>query len=252
MDLTQFYEIYSSLNIIINLILAIVIPLLILKLINRTIRKYSDSRNMSSNSIETLSKILRYITFIIIFVAALEILGIDLHSLIVSVGLVSLAVTLAAKDTLSNFISGVIILLEKRFEVGDMIEIDGHKGQVEKIGFKSVELFYKKEYTVIPNVLFTTKPFVNHTKNGYYKIRFDIKMLNKYDLDEKIKQIENILEESDLILKEPEYLVFARNITTNGVEVRVKAYIDDPVKDSKIISALIKKIKKEIVLEDMY
>lgn len=248
---TQFNEIISNMDIIINLILAIVIPLIILKIINKSLHKFFDVSTMESSSVDTLLKIIRYVIFIVIVLSIMDVLGIDLHSLIVSVGLVSLAVTLAAKDTLSNVISGAILLLEKRFVVGDMIEIDGHKGQVKKIGFKSVELYYKKKYMVIPNVLFTTKPFINHTRNGYYAIYFDVKILNKYNFDEKISQLEEILESSELILHEPSHIILIKNITTTGVDVKVKAYIDNPVNDSKVVSALIKKIKREIILEDM-
>ena len=165
-------EIFSDLGLIINLILAIIVPLIILKIINHSISRFVDKKSLSSSSLIALNKILRYFVVVLIFLSVLEVLGIDLHSLIVSLGLVSLAVTLAAKDTLSNVISGITIILEKRFVIGDMIEIDGHKGQVKKIGLKSVELLYKKTYMVIPNVLFTTKPFINHTRNGYYPIFF--------------------------------------------------------------------------------
>lgn len=243
--------IYSDLGLIVNLILAIIIPLLILKLFNYAVNKFVDKNSVTSSSLAILNKFLRYFIVIIIFLSVLEVLGIDLHSLIVSLGLVSLAVTLAAKDTLSNVISGIIIILEKRFVIGDMIEIDGHKGQVKKIGFKSVELLYKKTYMVIPNVLFTTKPFVNHTRNGYYAIFFDVRILNKYDLDEKISQLEKILDNSPLILKEPKYLIKIKNITTTGVDVTVKSYIKNPNDDNKVIAALIKKIKREIILEDI-
>jgi small-conductance mechanosensitive channel len=132
-----------------------------------------------------------------------------------------------------------------------MIEIDGHKGQVKRIGFKSVELYYKKTYMVIPNVLFTTKPFINHTRNGYYAVFFDVKLLNKYDLDEKISQLENILDNSQLILKEPKYLIKIKNITTTGVDVTVKVYIENPQDDTKVVAELIKKIKRDMVIEDI-
>ena len=135
--------VYTNLGLIINLILSIIVPIILLKIFNYVIHKFVDENSITSSSLVTLNKILRYIVVLIIFLAVLEVLGIDLHSLIVSLGLVSLAVTLAAKDSLSNVISGIIILLEKRFVIGDMIEIDGHKGQVKKIGFKSVELLYK-------------------------------------------------------------------------------------------------------------
>lgn len=252
MILEQYPAIYSNLRLIIDILLAIGIPIIIYKIIIKFIKKFGEYDSISITSLDLLTRIIRYLTGILIVLGILNILGIDIHSLIVSVGLVSLAVTLAAKDTLSNVISGAIIIIEKRFVIGDMIEIDGLKGQVQKIGFKSVELLYKKKHMVIPNVLFTTKPFINHTRNGYYAIYFNVNMLNRYNFDEKIAQLEKILDDSTLILKEPKYILLIKNITTAGVEVTVKAYIEDPTMDSKVVAELIKKIKREMVLDDMY
>ncbi|WP_323736380.1 mechanosensitive ion channel family protein [Methanosphaera sp. ISO3-F5] len=252
MILDQYPELYSGILLVIKVALAIIIPIIIFTIINKTIQKYKSYNSVSKGSLEILSKILRYLTFLIIILGILDVLGIDIHSLLVSVGIVSLAVTLAAKDTLSNVISGAIIILEKRFVVGDMIEIDGHKGIVQKIGFKSVELLYKKKYMVVPNVLFTTKPFINHTRNGYYAIYFNVTILNRYNFDEKISQLEKILDDTPSILKEPKYLIMIKNITTSGVDVKVKAYIEDPNMDTKTVSEIIKRIKREMVLDDMY
>lgn len=252
MPTDQLIQFFSNLNLIVNIILAIIIPLIFLKIVNRTVQKFVKEESISSSSLKIFSKLLRYVIFVIIVLAVLEILGIDFQSLIISVGIVSIAFTMATKDTLSNVISGIILLIEKRFVVGDIIEIDGHMGQVKKIGFKSVELYYKKKYTVIPNILFSTKPFINHTRNGYYEIKIPVKLLNRYDVEEKISQIEVILEESDLILDEPHFIIRLKSITTAGVDVTIKAYISDPNDDIKVISEIIKKIKKEVVLEDMY
>jgi len=206
---------------------------------------------MDDNIFKTSLKVIRYGIFCIIFIGLLEVLGIDLQSIIVSLGLVSVALSLAAKDTLSNLISGVIILLEKNFVVGDVIGIDGQVGQVVKIGFKSVSLYMRKQVIVIPNILFTTKPFINYTRDGTYRVTFDIYLLNKYDLDEKVKEISAVLEKSDLIVDNPKFQIEPTAITTEGVQVVVKVYINNPLKDTWIRSKLISQIKSEVLIEDI-
>ena len=59
------------------------------------------------------------------------------------------------------------------------------------------------------------------------------------------------MDNSNLILKEPKYLIKIKNITTTGVDVTVKSYIKNPNDDNKVIAELIKKIKREIILEDI-
>ncbi|RAP45818.1 mechanosensitive ion channel family protein [uncultured Methanosphaera sp.] len=241
----------TNLYLIVDLALMIAIPVIIYKLISKMLIKLENNGTIEKSSIETLIKILRYIIVIIIILGVLEILGINIRSLVISLGLVTVAVSLAAKDTLSNIISGLIILVEKRFEVEDMIEINGHKGQVKKIGFKSVQLFSNNQLTVIPNVLFTTTPFKNYTKTGFYIVPFTIQIVNKSDLDKVIKEISEILDNSDLILKNPSYNIFVKSIGTSGVEIVIKVPISNPLDDTMVVSELLKEFKRKIIFEDL-
>lgn len=241
---------FNNINTIIMLILVIVVPLIILNIVTRTVLKLSKSNSFEETSILSLLKLIRYCVFIIIFLACLDVMGINIHSLFVSLGLVSVAISLAAKDTLSNVISGLIIFIEKKFQVDDMIEIDNQKGQVDKIGLKAVQLRSKAGLIIIPNILFSTKPFVNYTRNGYYIESFTVFLKNEYILDEKIEQMTQILEKSTLILKDPKYKIFVKNMTEKGVEVLVKVAVDNPLDDSYIISELMKEFKRKIEIED--
>ena len=241
---------FNNINTIIMLILVIVVPLIILNIVTKTVLKLSKSNSFEETSILSLLKLIRYCVFIIIFLACLDVMGINIHSLFVSLGLVSVAMSLAAKDTLSNVISGLIIFIEKKFQVDDMIEIDNQKGQVDKIGLKAVQLRSNAGLIIIPNILFSTKPFVNYTRNGYYIESFTVFLKNDYILDEKIEQMTQILEKSTLILKDPKYKIFVKNMTEEGVEVLVKVAVDNPLDDSYIISELMKEFKRKIEIED--
>lgn len=241
---------FNNINTIIMLILVIVVPLIILNIVTKTVLKLSKSNSFEETSILSLLKLIRYCVFIIIFLACLDVMGINIHSLFVSLGLVSVAMSLAAKDTLSNVISGLIIFIEKKFQVDDMIEIDNQKGQVDKIGLKAVQLRSNAGLIIIPNILFSTKPFVNYTRKGYYIESFTVFLKNEYILDEKIEQMTQILEKSTLILKDPKYKIFVKNMTEEGVEVLVKVAVDNPLDDSYIISELMKEFKRKIEIED--
>lgn len=236
---------------IFEIVLAIAIPLIIMKIIVKALLKYDDADNNEKVLVKKIISIIHYLTVVIILVSILSVLGIDLQSLILSLGLASVAVSLAAKDTLSNIISGVIIILEKKFKVGDLIEIDGKVGKVIKIGLKSVELEYKTKYISVPNVVFSTKSFINFTKYGVYAESFQVNLRNDYELEEKIHEIENILDNNPLILKEPKYLILPKNITAYGVDVTVKFYVKDPIKNNIIKAKLIREIKQKVVIENI-
>ena len=73
---------------------------------------------------------------------------------------------------------------------------------------------------------------------------------NEAVIDEKIEQMTQILEKSTLILKDPKYKIFVKNMTEEGVEVLVKVAVDNPLDDSYIISELMKEFKRKIEIED--
>lgn len=253
----EFFNLFGQLNVIIPylskiiyLIIFSAVLLIIMHYLIGYLEKFDDGTAMDRKPLKRLSSIIHTVTYFLIFLAVLDAFGMNLQSLIVSFGLVGVAVSLAAKDTLSNFISGLMILIDKKFSVGDLIEIDGRLGTVVHINFKYVELYYKKESIFIPNTLFSTKSYINHTRYDCYPQTFHINISNKYNLEEKIAEIEEVLDDNPLILKEPSYLILPRDVTPYGVDVMIKIFIEDPQQNSKIRGKLVRQIKQDILLED--
>ncbi len=253
----EFFNLFEQLNVItpylskiMSLIIFSAILLIIMHYLIKYLEKFDDGSAMDRKPLKRLSSLIHTVTYFLIFLAVLDSFGMNLQSLIVSFGLVGVAVSLAAKDTLSNLISGLMIYIDKKFRVGDLIEIDGRLGTVVHINFKYVELYYKKQSIFVPNTLFSTKSYINHTSYDCYPQTFHLNISNKYNLEEKIAEIERILDDNPLILKEPSYLILPRDVTPYGVDVMIKIFIEDPQQNSIIRGKLIRQIKQDILLED--
>ena len=123
--------------------------------------------------------ILRSLKYLIIFlgiVAVLEVWGIKIGPVIAGLGLFGVAVALGAQDLFKNLISGIMILLEKRFQLGDVIKVPGHtEGTVEHIGFRST-LIRKFDSTpiTIPNYIFAEAPILNYSNRKFRRINWII------------------------------------------------------------------------------
>ena len=85
---------------------------------------------MTSTFLSTLAK---YTLLIIGFVTALDSMGIKVGAVLASLGIAGLTIGFAARDSLSNIISGILIFLDRPFVIGDIVEIEGFYGRVEKI-----------------------------------------------------------------------------------------------------------------------
>jgi MscS family membrane protein len=102
----------------------------------------------------------------ILLIAALLVMskfGIEIGPLIASLGVVGFAVGFAVKDTLSNIIGGIILILDSSFSVGDKVMIDGDTGIVREVGLRNTKLLtYDNEVIVIPNGELMNKKFKNY------------------------------------------------------------------------------------------
>lgn len=108
----------------------------------------------------------RVSTLIIVIIggAALAgIFGLDLTAFIAGLGVAGIAVAFAAQETLSNFFSGVFLMLDRPFKVGDLVEINGDRCRIEKVGIRSTTLYHRPSHKllVIPNKRMAGEMIVN-------------------------------------------------------------------------------------------
>jgi MscS family membrane protein len=108
-------------------------------------------------------KALKILIFILGAAAVLELWGIKIGPIIAGLGLVGVAVALGAQDLFKNLISGILVLVEKRFKVGDWILVENIiEGIVERIGFRStVVRKFDKSLAIIPNFQFAENAVIN-------------------------------------------------------------------------------------------
>ena len=138
--------------------------------------------------------------------AVLEVWGIKIGPVIAGLGLFGVAVALGAQDLFKNLISGIMILLEKRFHIGDVISVPGHtEGTVEHIGFRST-LIRKFDSTpiTIPNYIFAEAPILNYTNRTNRRINWIIGLEYNSTLNQ-IKDLTNHI--YNFLLNNPDFTV---------------------------------------------
>ena len=162
-----------------------------------------------------ISKSLKYLIIFLGAVAILEVWGIKIGPVIAGLGLFGVAVALGAQDLFKNLISGIMILLEKRFNIGDVISVPGHtEGTVEHIGFRST-LIRKFDSTpiTIPNYIFAEAPILNFTNRDYRRINWTIGLEYNSTLDQiKIltEMISSYIKESENFMVNDNFKSFVR------------------------------------------
>lgn len=107
-------------------------------------------------------------------------LGVDVVSLLAGLGIGGVAVALAAQDTLANMFGSVTIFTDQPFQVGDLIEVDGHEGVVTEVGLRTCRIrTMAGERVRIPNKDIAAKAVVNHTIDGAWRYEGAVRMTHR-------------------------------------------------------------------------
>ena len=167
---------------------------------------------ISRDLVNWIIKAIKVLIFILGVAAVLELWGIKIGPIIAGLGLFGVAVALGAQDLFKNLISGILVLVERRFQVGDWIFVeDVIEGTVESIGFRStVVRRFDKSLATIPNFQFAEKAVINNSQITNRRINWIIgleyrttsKQLSdiKNDIEEYIKKSEHFTTSDKTIL----------------------------------------------------
>ena len=161
---------------------------------------------LSKDLVNWIIKAIKILILILGAAAVLELWGIKIGPIIAGLGLFGVAVALGAQDLFKNLISGILVLVERRFQVGDWIFVEGViEGTVESIGFRStVVRRFDKSLATIPNFQFAENAVINNTLTTNRRINWVIGLEYRTTSDQlkKIKdEIEQYIKGSELFSK---------------------------------------------------
>ncbi len=236
-------EIYPFLDNLVSvaealLFIALVIILLIVsfRYINVFLDWYSqkidavDNRNLSGSLIPLLKKVSKIIVFALAIVIVLAKFNVDISAFVVSLGVGSLAIALAAQETLSNMISGFIIMTDRPFRIGDRIRYaDNQVGDVVDIGIRSTKILdFDNNIVIIPNNEIVKSRLVNITyPNSLTRVVVEVGVAYGTDIN-KVKEILlSIANQDPDCSKKIAPDVFLINFGASSLDFRLVARTDD-------------------------
>ena len=123
-----------------GVVVVILLFVILSKILKRAITKVSERMDIESQLTSLLARTSGITLIIFGFITALGTLGIDVSALVAGLGLTGFALGFALKDTISNLLSGILILLYKPFKIGNHISISGYEGVVVSIDLRYTEL----------------------------------------------------------------------------------------------------------------
>ena len=143
---------------VIGVVVILVIFFILAKIVKRIIIRTAERLKLDGNLTSLLARISNITLIIFGFVTALGTLGVNVSALVAGLGLTGFALGYAMKDTISNLLSGVLILLYQPFEIGNRIKVSGYEGIVISIDLRYTALDSEGNKVLIPNSKLFTDP----------------------------------------------------------------------------------------------
>jgi MscS family membrane protein len=194
---------------------------------------------------------------ITIFVFAIYIIfstwNVDMTAWLASAGIVGIAVGFAAKDTLANLFSGVFIMADAPYKIGDFVVLDsGERGEITHIGIRSTRLLTRDDIEVtIPNSVMGNTKIINESggPNEKYRIRIAIGVAYGSNIDLVRTILTDIAIANDAICSDPEPRVRFRTFGASSLDFELLGWIDQPVLRGRVIDVINCQIYKRFIEE---
>ncbi len=228
-DLEELFENTINGETILKLVVMVLAVITFETLLVFLLKLPSPKNHRIRSILSILASLLKYVAAIVILCFGLAILGVNVSTIVASVGIVALVVGFSAESLIADVVTGAFMIFENHYNVGDIIEVDGFRGTVTDIGIRTTCLTDTGENVKIINNS-AMKNILNRSDKKSICIS-DVGVAYKTDLEGLEEELPKLLEtikqnHSDVFETAPEYLG-VQSLSESAVVLRFKAYVNE-------------------------
>jgi small-conductance mechanosensitive channel len=181
--------------------------------------------------------------------------NVDMTAWLASAGIIGIAVGFAAKDTLANLFSGVFIMADAPYKIGDFVVLDtGERGEITHIGIRSTRLMTRDDIEVtVPNSVMGNTKIINESGGPHEKFRIRVMVGVAYGSDiDKVREIlMDIALGDEYVCEDPEPRVRFRRFGASSLDFELLCWIDQPILRGRVLDGLNSKVYKRFIEESI-
>jgi small-conductance mechanosensitive channel len=205
-------------------VLILFLTVVLVRVLTLYIRRLLKDR-VDKDQMGIITKVITYAIVFIALISILPLLGIPFKGLTLTGGILGIILGFASQTVVSNFISGLFLIIEKPMKIGDQVEIDGMTGFVEDVHIISTTLrTYEGIFVRIPNQMVFTTKLTNFTGNVVRRFEYNVGIRYSDDAAQAIALIKELINSYPFALVEPAPQVFVNNLGDNAVELMVRVW----------------------------
>ena len=206
-------------------ILVLIIGLWIINRFTRGVRRMMETRKVNISLIGFVSSLTNIGLKVLLLISVAGMIGIQTTSFIAILGAAGLAIGFALQGTLSNFAGGVMVLIFKPYNVGDLIQAQGHLGVVKEIHiFVTILLSPEKKTIIIPNGAISNGDITNFTTEGIIRVDMTFGISYSSNIKKAKEVLLKVMEEHPNVLKDPAPFVGVSALADSSINLAVRPH----------------------------
>lgn len=216
---------------ILTALLTFVIFWLLWKAMNRALEFAIKETSIDATLSGFFKGVLKYLVIGTGLFSALSELGVNTSSILASLGVVGMTIGFAAKDTLSNLISGIFIFWDRPFVVGDIVEIGSQYGKVSAVTLRSTRVVTPDgKMIAFPNSTVINSAVISYTNYPHLQITTEFTFPSSLDLEKVRKQFVNLIASNSLFMQQPIPEVNLKIADAQKAILKFSVWIEDETK----------------------
>jgi small conductance mechanosensitive channel len=212
-----------------RIVLALIIffvGLWIIRMVKKWLHKSFTKRNIDSEFRPFFASLIATVLQILLLIAIMQVLGIRMTIFAALIGAIGVAAGLALSGTMQNFTSGILILVLKPFEIGDMIVAQGQTGTVNSIQvFYTVVITDDNRTVIFPNSKLSNEVIINLSREGRRRVDIDLKFGYTHNLAEIAPVIQQAMLASGVVLQDPIPKVEIATVEQDGFHIKMNGWV---------------------------
>jgi small-conductance mechanosensitive channel len=218
-ELIRMYITPERINVALRVIIALGIGIPVIILIRKLVTRMVKGR-LSPQSEQLIVRAVYFLSVLILVVSVLNEFGFKLSALLGAAGVLGVAIGFASQTSVSNIISGIFLISEKPFVVGDFIEVNKIRGRIESIDLLSLKLrLPDNSYVRVPNETMIKTEVTNVTRFPDRRVDLNVLVAYKEDLRKVLEVLKEIAASELLALQEPAPMIVLESFGEYGINI---------------------------------
>ena len=209
-------------------LITVVIGVILVRWALRFIMRYVEKSELAAGATKFIHGIVAFLLYFIVLLTAASVIGIPVTSVLAVFSVFTLAFSLAIKDIIALFASGITILFSKPFNAGDFVEIpeEGISGFVSEVGLIHTHLFTAdNKEIIIPNSIVAGDTLINYSKIGLRRLDSVYSIDYEDDFEKAKSVIREVVDSEPLVEKEKPIFISVTALAPSGVDIVCKVYV---------------------------